>query len=433
MQYSRITILAFLALMAASSKAQTLYDLRWSSEGIDYAGFMIYFNEDDIYMRVGYSYDGGYNLTHTEYHYDLDSQKEGIVIMEGLESQYIREETDSGYEPFHIFWAVDDDNVWLGPLALDNYHLREDNFDDIVEVTMTEIHTSRLTEEYLQWFYVPEDEDYYILVEAKNNALAQVPTAVPTEAPTLHLIMIANTLIPDIGPSTRLDSHNASNEFEGIANVLAMNFNKVEIADKDFTKERVAATLASFQPSNNDVVVLMYSGHGFRFADQAEKFPQLDFRYNDYQPFGAETCMNLKEISDAIVQKGARLNLIIGDCCNTDIGIPKQVGSSFLASRSSVNASIPKLQKLFIQSSGTIVAAGASQGESSWGSNNNGGFFTNSLIGSLREEVSILRTDDEPRWEDVLDQAVKGTQKKSQMCQECKPQNPIFEEFIANN
>jgi hypothetical protein len=407
--------------------------MRWSSEGIDYAGFMIYFNEDDIYMRVGYTFNGSYNLTHTEYHYDLETKSDGYVMMEGLEASYVIQQTDSEYEPFHIFWALDDDNSWMGPFALDHRHARNDNFDDIVEIKLTELNPTLLTEEYLQWFYLPEDEDYYTLLAAKQQPTPATASSNNNTSgqKTLHFIMLANTLIPDIGPSTNLDLHNASNEFEGIASALGMNFNKLIIADKDFTKERVSSTLANFHPGGDDVVVFLYSGHGFRYADQAEKFPQLDFRYNDYQPFGNETCMNLTEVYQAIQNKGARLNLIIGDCCNTDIGIPKQIGSSFLGSRSTVNASIPKLQKLFFQSSGTIIAAGASVGESSWGSNNNGGFFTNSLIGSLREEVSVLKSNDEPRWEDVFQQAVKSTQNKAQMCQVCKPQNPIFEQNIV--
>ncbi|MBK8504136.1 MAG: caspase family protein [Saprospiraceae bacterium] len=429
----RWLLVLVMSLFWALISAQTLYDMRWSSEGIDYAGFMIYFNEEDIYMRVGYMYDGEYNLTHTEYHYDLATQKDGYVMMEGLESQYVIEGSDTEYEPFHIFWALDDANAWTGPYALDNYHAENDNFDDIVEVAMIELNPNLLTEEYLQYFYIPDDEDYYTLLNAKEQEQpAETINYIPDGQSTLHLIIIANTLIPDIGPSTNLDLHNASNEFEGIASALSINFNKIIISDKDFTKNTVASLLQNFQPAPNDVVVVIYSGHGFRFSDQSEKFPQLDFRYNDYQTFGPETCMNLKEVYDGITSKGARLNLVIGDCCNSDIGIPKQVGSSFLASRSTVNASMPKLQKLFLESSGTIIAAGASQGESSWGSNNNGGFFTNSFIGSLREETSVLRSNDEPRWEDVLEQAVKSTQTKAQMCQECKPQNPIFEEFIVD-
>lgn len=411
--------------------SQTLYDMRWSSEGIDYAGFMIYFNEEDIYMRVGYSYNGGYNLTHTEYHYDTESQREGLVLLEGLGSEYVYSQSDSEYEPFHIFWALDDDNQWLGPLALDNYHLSNDNYDDIVEVTLTELNPNTLTEEYLQWFYTPEDPDYYALLGIGTDPNSQPVTTTPAGGSTLHFIMIANTLIPDIGPSTNLDMHNASNEFEGIANVLKMNYNKILISDKNFTKDYVLSTLQNFYPAPNDVVVVMYSGHGFRFSDQTEKFPQLDFRFNDYQEFGPQTCMNLVEVNQMITQKGARLNLIIGDCCNSDIGVPKQIGTTFLGARSTVNASLPKLQKLFMETSGTVIAAGASQGESSWGSNNNGGFFTNSLIGSLREEVSVLRADDEPRWEDILNQAQKSTVTKSQMCQVCKPQHPIYEQFIS--
>ncbi len=419
-------------LVVTTSFSQTLYDMRWSSEGINYTGFMIYFNEDDIYLRVGYMYDQSYNLTHTEYQYNLDYQQDGIVLMEGLEYDYIQETSDSEYEPFHIFWADDDNGNWIGPYAIDNYHLEDDNFDEIVEVVLVEVDPSQLTEAYLQQFYAPSEEDYYILLNAAQPETIEMPASHNGPQASLHLIMIANTLIPDIGPSTSLDLHNASNEFEGIANVLSMNFNKWIISDKNFNKEMVLATLNGFSPGSNDVVVLMYSGHGFRFSDQQEKFPQLDLRYNDYQPFGAETCINLKEIYDAIESKGARLNLVIGDCCNNNIGVPKQIGSSFLAARSTVNASIPKLKKLFLESSGMIIAAGAQQGESSWGSNNNGGFFTNSLIGSIREEVSKLKYNDEPTWEDILMHATQSTQKKSQMCGNCKPQNPIFEETIGN-
>lgn len=421
-----------LTLLACSPLfGQTLYDMRWSSEGIDYAGFMIYFNEEDIYMRVGYSYNGGYNLTHTEYHYNLESQREGFVVMEGLESEYVWEQTDSEYEPFHIFWATDDNNEWIGPFALDNYHLMNDNYDDIVEVKLTELNPNTLTPEYLQWFYTPEDPDYYALLGLSNEGTPQSDPVVTSGGSTLHFIMIANTLIPDIGPSTNLDMHNASNEFEGIASVLKMNFNKILISDKNFNKDYVISTLQNFYPNPNDVVVVMYSGHGFRFSDQKDKYPQLDFRYNDYQEFGPQTCMNLTDVNQMVVQKGARLNLIIGDCCNSDIGVPRQIGTTFLGARSTVNASVPKLQKLFLETSGTVIAAGSSQGESSWGSNNNGGFFTNSLIGSLREEVSVLRADDEPRWEDVLEQAAKSTVTKSQMCQVCKPQHPIYDKFIG--
>ncbi|MCB0687292.1 MAG: caspase family protein [Saprospiraceae bacterium] len=426
-------ILFLLILAYLPSFGQTLYDMRWSSAGIDYAGFMVYFNEEDIYMRVGYSYNGGYNLTHTEYHYDTDSRREGIAIMEGLESSYVYAQTDSEYEPFHIFWATDDNNQWVGPLALDNYDLNNDNYDNLSEVKLIELNPNTLTAEYLQWFYTPEDPDYYALLGIQQDNNNQPVVNANAQGSTLHLIMIANTLIPDIGPSTNLDMHNASNEFEGIADVLKMNFNKIVIADKNFTKDQVIGTLQNFYPSPNDVVVVMYSGHGFRFSDQTEKFPQLDFRYNDYQEFGPQTCMNLTEVNQLIARKGARLNLIIGDCCNSDIGVPRQIGTTFLGARSTVNASVPKLQKLFLESSGTVIAAGSSQGESSWGSNNNGGFFTNSLIGSLREEVSVLRSDDEPRWEDVLEQAAKSTVTKSQMCQVCKPQHPIYDENIANN
>ncbi len=422
-------LIATWIIVAISAQTQTLYDIRWNLNGIDYAGFMIYFNEEDIYMRVGYQYGNGYNLVHSEYQYTVDYQQDGVTLFEGLETQYVQQTTDGSYQPFHFFWAWDDEDAsWFGPLAIDAYNLEQDNFDAVVEVAMIELDPMKLTEEYLQWFYLPSDPDYYTLLSA-----SQPNTETPTyagEVPTLHFLMIANTLIPDIGPSTNLDLHNASNEFEGIASALSMGFTKTLVSDKNFSKDQVTATLNAFQPAPNDVVVVMYSGHGFRFSDQGEIYPQLDLRYNEYQEFGPQSCLNLKEVYDAILSKGARLNLIIGDCCNNDIGVPKQMGSGFLAARSAVNASIPKLQALFLESSGSIIAAGAQEGQSSWGSNNMGGFFTNSLIGSIRDEVSKLKPDDEPKWEDILVKAKASTEMKSQMCSDCKLQNPIYEANI---
>ena len=425
-----------IALLLACSQlfGQALYDLRWSSEGIDYAGFMIYFNEDDIYMRVGYSYDGGYNLVHSEYHYDQTQRQDGFVVFEGLETGYVYYQTDTLYNPFHIFWAMDDNNQWTGPYAIDDYHLQNDNFDEIAEVKLTEVKPTNLTAEYLQWFYTQDDEDYYTLLEAAKPQTIQQPASNPgTSVPTLHYIMIANTLIPDIGTSTSADIHNTSSEFEGIASVLQMKFDKILITDKNFSKDQVISTLQNFQPGPNDVVIVIYSGHGFRYSDQTEPFPELDFRYSDYQEFSPQNCMNLVEINQIIQQKGARLNLIIGDCCNADIGVTKKLGTTFLAARSTVNASLPKLAKLFLESSGNIIAAGSSKGEYSY-CNVTGGFFTNNLIASLREEVSVFREEDEPKWDDILSKAKESTLKMSKMgCQECIEQNPIFKKVNLRN
>jgi len=177
-------------------------------------------------------------------------------------------------------------------------------------------------------------------------------------------------------------------------------------------------------------VIFLYSGHGYRFSNQTEKYPQLDMRYSEYQAIDDGATMNLKQVFDEIVKKGARLNIVLGDCCNSDIGFSRSVGSSFMNSRSSVDPDINKLKQLFLSSDGDIIAAGASKGEYSWCTMNNGGFFTCSFIAALREEISKFKQDDYPDWGDVMSGTVTGTLKKSELCTECKEQNVVYDKFM---
>ena len=284
------------------------------------------------------------------------------------------------------------------------------------------------TEEYLGQYYLPDEEEYKLL--AGVNQQEEYKPPVNSGPVNLYFIVAANTKITDIGASVKMDMDNLNSELSGIAEVLKMNYNKVEISGKEFTKENLNKALTDLNPGTNDMVVFYYSGHGFRYSDETIKYPQLDLRYNAYQEMNAGSNINLKEVYDIVSKKGGRLNIILGDCCNNDIGLNKQVGTSFMASRANVNANIEKLSALFIKSKGNLIAAGADKGEYSWCSAQ-GGFFTNSLINALREETSALRTNDEANWEDIIAKAKTSTRKKSDLCKECEPQNVIFEEAIA--
>ncbi len=124
--------------------------------------------------------------------------------------------------------------------------------------------------------------------------------------------------------------------------------------------------------------------------------------------------------------RGARLMSLLEIVATMTLSHQSKWAMVFLAARSAVNPSIPKLQAFILESSGSIIAAGAQESQSSWGSNNMGGFFTNGLIGSIRDEVSKLKPSDQPSWQDIMVKTKASTEKKSQMCSNCKVQNPIY-------
>ena len=482
-------LLLLLVILASTfAKSQNLYDIRWTNAGTEYFGFMVFFSEDDVYMRTGYyAADGSYNLVHSEYEYAVDETGD-VITMVATSSEFVQNQTDDTWDPDHLFWYRDETtNEFVGPFIISNSDLLAENYENIIAPQFTEVDMAWVNAEYLQFFYYTDEYDYSVLLgagqdyaaetssdtgnntqvnttdnsfanngtgntttdntnsnsthgtsgtsnvntnsntSANNNATGNSHNNAPVK---IHLIVVANTLISDIGSSTMVDLNNIVSEVTGISDVLGIEMNKTVISDKQFTKKQVETFMSSFSPGPNDVVIFMYSGHGYRFSNQTEKYPQLDMRYSEYQSIDDGATMNLKQVFDAIVKKGARLNLVLGDCCNSDIGFSRSVGSSFMNSRSSVDPDLNKLKQLFLMSEGDIIAAGASKGEYSWCTMNNGGFFTCSFIGALREEISKFKQDDKPDWGDVMSGTVNGTLKKSELCSDCNPQNVVHDMYM---
>jgi hypothetical protein len=159
------------------------------------------------------------------------------------------------------------------------------------------------------------------------------------------------------------------------------------------------------------VLVFYYSGHGFRWSDQTDPYPMLDMRYSDYTKIGNNTSIALSELSKYLSGKGARLNLILSDCCNSDVGRNQLTNTTFMAGRSFQGAEVEKLKSLFLSARGTLIMTGSSPGEYSW-CNINGGFFTLSFIQALKEEIGYMR-EGKPSWEQIAQTAAKATKNKA--------------------
>jgi hypothetical protein len=232
-----------------------------------------------------------------------------------------------------------------------------------------------------------------------------------TKPATLHLVLITNTEIPDIGFSCSVDQKTMDTEFREISKALKINFKKYLVSGEAFTKEKVESTMRDLYPSSNDIVVFYYSGHGFRWSNQTDPYPFLDMRYSDYSRIDGNTSIALSDVARVVSGKGARLNLILSDCCNADVGRNQVTSATFMAGRSFQGAEIEKLRKLFLDARGTMTMTGSSPGEYSW-CNVKGGFFTLSFIESLKEEVGFMRNEN-PSWRHIQENTVKHTKNKA--------------------
>lgn len=225
---------------------------------------------------------------------------------------------------------------------------------------------------------------------------------------TLHLFLLANTEIGDIGSACGIDVKRIKSEMKGVASKLGMNFKEYDVLGEDLSKANLQARLAELKPSANDVVFFLYTGHGFRWDDQKDPYPQLALVKDDYTDVKAGNFVALSDVNDEIIKKGARLNIVLSDCCNSLYGenSPLPLGLNSLYSRGNNNLSAEHLRELFINQSGNILSTAASPGEYSWCSQV-GGNYTNNFLEAFRNEINMLSTT-EASWSHIIDTTIQN-------------------------
>jgi hypothetical protein len=400
--------------------AQDLYEVKFSTNGMNYQGLLVMFNESKMYMRVGYTdNEKKYRVVQVDYTSKQGvSQGQEYLILIGKNPQFITEKGKNAYNPDHLLFMNNMDKPWV------IFDLN-DISNRVIATSFTTLKKGNVTERYLRSFYRSDESD---LLALKRTLGIETPTPTPepevsyNKKATLHLIIVANTAISDIGAGCNVDKRNLITEFQEVANTLGIGFRKYVVEGSNFTKPQTLSTLNNLTPSSNDIIVFIYRGHGFRWSNQTETWPQMDLRTSNYTRFGANTSLGLQEVYNIIKSKGARLNLVLADCCNNDIGINKINNSPYMQMQSKNIYDAVKLRRLFLESKGNILSCAASPGEYSWVNNTMGGFYTVSFMQALREEVSYL-SKGTPSWTTVLNGTIQSAKNKTNMCNNCSAQN----------
>ncbi|MDX2071855.1 MAG: caspase family protein [Haliscomenobacter sp.] len=422
-----LTILAVLCFAAHLLPAQDLFEIKFTDKlNVKYKGLLVIFNDSKMYMRVAYNAENMYKVVNVDYkseHGKTDGSE--YLVLLGSNPKFITAAGQYGYNPDHIIFLQDMDKPYLTDDPNDTSKLL--HADSFKALTKQEINDA-----YLREFYSSNEPDYLALRKMFGIDLSTLrlkPNVnTNTTGTTLHLIIAANTSIGDIGMSCSRDQSSLTAEFKGIASSLGISYKQYLVNGDNFTKAAVQNTLNGLYPGSNDIVIFVYRGHGFRWNNQQGAWPQLDMRSSPYTRIGENTALDLDYVFKTIKGKGGRLNIVLGDCCNSTIDIPSPLtGSEFLAMQANNNYNDDKLRALFMNTKGNLLATAASPGEVSWANNANGGFFTVSFLQSLREEISYMR-EDPADWRDLINNTVSGARRKSSkgVCSNCTLQNGIY-------
>ncbi|NJO25768.1 MAG: hypothetical protein HC867_08410, partial [Bacteroidia bacterium] len=209
-------------------------------------------------------------------------------------------------------------------------------------------------------YFTEKDEIYVNLFE---EASVRAPTQ-QQKATRLFLVLVANTNDLSIGPTCKVDKDATYTTFSQLAEFLKIQFVPSVIEGKDFSKINVDNAINGIRPASNDIVVFYYSGHGFNDVKTNYKFPFLDLRDKTYQQFGEPYTLNIEDIFKRIKMKGARMNLVISDCCNADPSQSNIAISDGASTRtSSVGWNIGNCWSLFMNNKpGSILVTAAQKG-----------------------------------------------------------------------
>ncbi len=417
----------------AKSTAQVLYKVNFHDKSYNrYEGLLVYFNDSYAYMRIGYtSSDNRYHVVNVDYKSTTGNLDDGrqYFFMTGANPRFITEKsTDQTYNPDYFIWRKGKyDNTW-DVSTTDDKNLTPGSEIPVDSFYLVE--PTNIGEAFLKKFFWTNETEFASLKKlcGIDNTIKKITTPVTTTNygnAKLHLIVVANTLISDIGPSCIADRDKLDYEFSTISDALGLSYRKYVVDGTNFNKESVQYTLNLVHPGANDIVIFVYRGHGFRYDNQTDVYPMMDLRTSSYISITDQTSMPLSYVYNELKGKGARLNLVLADCCNNKIGLSQVTANSFLNLQADNRPDITKLKKLFMNAKGSIISAAAKAGEYSW-ANYLGGFYTISFIQALKEKIGYMNTGSYG-WNDIISYTTVLARNKTlpDLCNNCTVQNGI--------
>lgn len=406
MKKSRLKlVLWFLLLTSGLAHSQNFYELKWSPKGYStqYKAFLIYNNDQEISVRVRYSDEevgscvAQYNCKRKEY--EINGQKR--VVYDGYGGKVIQQ----GEKNCGLYYA--DNFVFEGVSGLHfkTLYVTDDQSTPHLseEVEYTRITKKQLTKEYLLEFY-SEDEEFYQELIGGNTT----PPFLKHSVSKLTLIAIGATTDPDTNfvTSINTDINRLNKTLKNIAKKLNVPYEINLYTENKFNKETVINNINSMEIDENEVVFMLYRGHGFRWVDQPSDFPRMKFGNNQH-----ESSYNFESLHKKIKDKNPRLIISIGDLCNTVEGFSPSTIESMsdpIANKgenASYQLSIKHLLELLEKQKGEMLIVSARPGEKSYASIR-GGYYSECFLNTFLYAVSTLNFKT-PTWGEILNKAAK--------------------------
>lgn len=233
--------------------------------------------------------------------------------------------------------------------------------------------------------------------------------AVLGQSPKFYFLSCIDNVNEDVRSGCAKDYEKALMLFKAIAADAKMEFENVKIP---FGSEQMNQILNNFHCSEEDVVVFLFSGHGFRYEQDGEELP-WPYAYlcqrAPGQPIETDgSCeFDLDEVQTIIQNANPRMSVILADCCNDVIdnaAINSDLSRFYkeLETTAEEESAEESNMALFTDFRGHIIASAASPGEGGITNDDEGSHFSNAFLGNLYEAIQPNAAP--ASWEKILNQ-----------------------------
>ena len=439
---------SFLLLLVYSFNAssQTMYHFEYNFQQPDdsavYQVFFVGYDDGSGSARIKYQIPGNTDTQWLEMHLQgrYVAEKPGIADTNKLvyttsDAHFIKGNSKAKFTP-PVFWFVK--NPIMGiyePTVV------SDTLNNMAVLIKAEyVQKDDLKQDFVLQFFAEEDAIYKNLFGPRSRGLSEAEKTVK-----IHLLVVANTNDSAIGASCYKDMTRMVHTFQDLAEFLDIKIYPTTIFGKTYTKKNIEKAIKDLAPGPNDVVIFYYSGHGFRKVDRPKpakpysRYPFLDFRAKPTDDYNVYS-MNMQDIFETIRKKGARLNLVLSDCCNYLPQSTNSIGEPMPKPRGSGLEWVEdNCKTLFLNPDRqSVLATAADVGQFASSNNDFGGFFSYFFKTSMETHFSTLKTN--VTWDQVLQEAAKQTDIKAHYTYCSKPyipanickQNPFYNKPVIS-
>ncbi len=213
-------------------------------------------------------------------------------------------------------------------------------------------------------------------------------------AQTLRLLTISDTADGSIGQGAERNALKLTTYFRRVTEIIGIKFESNRLHGADFNCASIEQAIEQLrtptQDKDKDIIVLYYSGHGFRTPAMTSLFPQFYCGSNGPYPALADVAGRL--------ENSARLVLAMADTCNVVINEPAFRAPAAAALATAAPPRVTQLKSLFLGHKGMLTVSSSMPDQYSWYLPN-GGLFTTQFLDSLDRATA---PNQQGLWDNVL-------------------------------